>query len=108
MQADSMSVVDSHESIVTRNVGATSALVEGDLGDGDTREVQLAMRDARMFSREMVAGYVKAARDEDHPSEARKNRDSLANIVFPKQSTVAIQINMGSLMSELADKMTRQ
>ena len=33
---------------------------------------------------------------------------ALIDKLLPKQPTVAIQINMGSLMSELADKMTRQ
>ena len=88
---------------------SAASLVEG-VGEGNTRESKIAkaLDIATDYAVDLVRGYIRHAEDDSHPSEARKNRDSLAAIVFPKQPTVAIQINMGSLMSELADKMTRQ
>ena len=110
MQADSMQAVDNDTLQLARNSGHNSALArEGDLGEGNTREMKItrALDLAADYAVDLIKGYIAGAKDE-HRSEARKNRDSLAAIVFPKQPTVAIQINMGSLMSELADKMTRQ
>ena len=89
-------VVSSDAMMVTRNSASTSAISrEGDLGDGITREVQLALQEARLFSREMIRGYIKAARDDDHPSEARKNRDSLRELVFPR-SDGGVTINVSA------------
>ena len=107
MQADSMSVVDGDQSLVTRNVGPTSA-ISRDNRESLTRTREASLMDA-LWDRKPVV--LQALDDVLYGSYSRDKANmalALIDKLLPKQPTVAIQINMGSLMSELADKMTRQ
>ena len=103
---------NSHDAVVDDAISGqttTPALaISRDNRESLTRSREASLMDA-LWDRKPVV--LQALDDVLYGSYSRDKANMALAIIdklLPKQPTVAIQINMGSLMSELADKMTRQ
>ena len=110
MQDNHIAIADDDNSMLTRNSAATSALAESTKDSLNARSVFTDdALDILAKATPRAAKHLVTIMDEASNEHGRRQAAmAVLDRGMPKQALVAIQINMGSLMSELADKMTRQ
>ena len=107
---DAHNAVGYDDVVVARNSASTSALAESikDSSNARTMFTDDAL-DILAKATPRAAKHLVTIMDEASNEHGRRQAAmAVLDRGMPKQALVAIQINMGSLMSELADKMTRQ